>query len=119
MAECLVVGCGLVEGDVLNFSGGFVRVVVVETVVVDSKLEVVAALRIVCSCVNGELYSLWHLEGKMSSVGGRLFGVVIRADSLMECCLEEVTGSIMKVVVAKMVVEVVTCFLRERFTQPN
>ena len=55
----------------------------------------------------------------MSSVGGRLFGVVIRADSLMECCLEEVTGSIMKVVVAKMVVEVITCSLRERFTQPN
>ena len=58
VAECLVVGCGLVEGDVLNFSGGFGRVVVVETVVGDSKLEVVAALRIVCSCVNGELYSL-------------------------------------------------------------
>ena len=29
-----------------------------------SKLEVVAVVRIVCSSVNGELYSLWHLSRK-------------------------------------------------------
>ena len=29
-----------------------------------SKLEVVAVVRIVCSSVNGELYSLWHLNRK-------------------------------------------------------
>ena len=63
--ESLVVGCGLVGGDVLNFGGGFVAVVVVVVMVVDmvvcgSKLEVVAVVRIVCSCVNGDLYSLWR-----------------------------------------------------------
>ena len=62
--ECGVVGCGLVGGDVLNFGGGFVAVVVVvvETVVGGSKLEVIAVARIVCSCVNGALYSLRHLS---------------------------------------------------------
>ena len=74
--ECVVVGCGLVGGDVLNFGGGFVAVVVVvERVVGGSKLEVVAVVRIVWSSVNEELYSLWclsqkSLEGKMSSVVG-------------------------------------------------
>ena len=74
--ECVVVGCGLVGGDVLNFGGGFVVVVVVvERVVGGSKLEVVAVVRIVWSSVNEELYSLWclsqkSLEGKMSSVVG-------------------------------------------------
>ena len=111
--ECAVVGCGLVGGDILNFGRGFVAVVaVVDTVVGDSKLEVVAVVRIVWSCVNGELYTLWRLsrkslEGKMSNVGGRLFGVVMRADSLMECCLGEATGSIKEVVVVEMVVGVV------------
>ena len=57
--ECVVVGCGLVGGNVLNFGWGFVAVVVVvEMVVGGSKLEVVAVVRIVWSCVNGELYSL-------------------------------------------------------------
>ena len=32
--ECVVVGCGLVAGDVLNFGEGFVAVVVVVVVVV-------------------------------------------------------------------------------------
>ena len=111
--ECAVVGCGLVRVDVLNFGGGFVAVVVVvETMVGGSKLEVVAVVRIVWSCVNGELYTLWRLsrkslEGKMSNVGGRLFSVVMRADSLMECCLGEATGSIKEVVVVEMVVGVV------------
>ena len=46
--ECVVVGCGLVGGNVLNFGWGFVAVVVVvEMVVGDSKLEVVAVVRIV------------------------------------------------------------------------
>ena len=112
--ECLDVGCGLVGGDVLNFGVGFVAVVVVvmETVMGGSKLQVVAAVRIVCSCVNGKPYSLWclsrkSLEGKMSNVGGGFFGVVMWADSLMECCLWEVTGSIANVVVVEMVVGVV------------
>ena len=101
--ECVAVGCGLVGGDVLNFGGSFVVVVVVvETVVGGSKLEVVAVVRIVWSCVNGELYYLWRLsrkslEGKMSNVCRHLFGMVIREDSLMECCLGEVTGSIKEV----------------------
>ena len=108
--ECVVVGCGLVGGDVLNFGGGFVAVVVVvERVVGGSKLEVVAVVRIVWSSVNEELYSLWclsqkSLEGKMSSVGGCVFGELMQAYSLMECCLGEVTGSRKEVVVVEMVV---------------
>ena len=43
----------------------------------------------------------------MSSVGGHLIGVVMRADSLMDYCLGEVTGSIEIVVVVEMVVGVV------------
>ena len=110
--EFVVVGCGLMGGNFLKFAGGFVVVVVVETVVGGSKLEVVAVVGIVWSCVNGELHSLWQLsrkslEGKMSNVGGSLFGVVTRADSLMECFLGEVTGSIENVVVVKMLVGVV------------
>ena len=82
--ERLVVGCGLVGGDVLNFSGDFVAVVVmvvvvaemvvvvmVETVVGGSKLEIVVVVRIVWSCVNGELYSLCLLS--QASVLQRLF----------------------------------------------
>ena len=81
--ERLVVGCGLVGGDVLNFSGDFVAVVVmvvvvaemvvvmVETVVGGSKLEIVVVVRIVWSCVNGELYSLCRLS--QASVLQRLF----------------------------------------------
>ena len=90
--ECVVVACRPVRGDVLNFGGGFVAaavvvVVVVEMVVGGSKVEVVAVVRIVCSSVNGELYSLWCLSQKFWR--GRC--VVMRADSLMECCLWEVT----------------------------
>ena len=43
----------------------------------------------------------------MSNVGGRFFGVVMQADSLMECCLVEMTGSIQNVVVVDMLVRVV------------
>ena len=113
--ECVLVGCGLVGDDALNFGGGFVAVVVVvvvETVVGGSKLEVVAVVRIVWSCVNGELCSLWHLsrkslEGKMSNVGGHLFVVAMREEFLMDCCLGEVTDSIENVVVVEMLVGVV------------
>ena len=79
--ECLVVDYLLVGVDALNF-GGWFAVMVVETEVGDSKLEVVAVVRIAWSCVNGELHYLWRLsrkslEGKMgvSSVGGCLFRV--------------------------------------------
>ena len=47
------------------------------------------------------------LEWKMSNVGGRLFGVVMQAHSLTECCLGEMTGSIENVVVVEMLVGVV------------
>ena len=110
--ECVVAGCGLVGGDALNFREGFVVVVMVETVAGGSKLEAVAVASVVCCCINGELYALWRLsrkslEGKMSNVGGRLFGVVMREESLMECCLWEVTGSVENVVVVEMVVGMV------------
>ena len=39
----------------------------------------------------------------MSNVGGRFFGVVMRVDSSMECCLGELTGSIKGMVVVEMV----------------
>ena len=68
--------------------------------------------------MDNELYFLWHLsqmslEGKMSNAGGRPFGIVMRADSLMEFfffdggCLGKVTGSKKEVVVVEMVVEMV------------
>ena len=87
-------------------------VVVVETVLGTSMLGVIAAVMMVCRCVNGELYSFWSLsrkflEEKMSNVSGRLFDVVMQTDSLMACCLWEVTGSVENVVVVEMVVEVV------------
>ena len=96
------------------FGGGFVAVVL-EMVVDDLKLEVGAFVRLVWSCVNGDLYLLWRLtqktlEGKMSNVGGHPFAIVMRADSLMEfflfdgSCLWEVTGSMKEVVVVEMVV---------------
>ena len=53
------------------------------------------------------------LEGEMSNVGGNPFGMVIRADSLMEFfffdggCLGKVAGSKKEVVVVEMVVRAV------------
>ena len=101
----------------MTLVGGFVAVVV-EMVVGDLKLEVEAIVKIVWSCVNGKLYCLWRLrrkslEGKISNVGGRLFGVVMPADSLMEfflfagSCLREVAGLINEVMVVEMVVGIV------------
>ena len=100
----------------MTLVGGFVAVVV--EMVGDLKLEVEAIVKIVWSCVNGELYCLWRLkrkslEGKFSNVGGRLFGVVMRADSLMEFFLfdgsglREVAGLIKEVMVVEMVVGIV------------
>ena len=100
----------------MTLVGGFVAVVV--EMVGDLKLEVEAIVKIVWSCVNGELYCLWRLkrkslEGKFSNVGGRLFGVVMRADSLMEfflfdgSCLRKVAGLIKEVMVVEMVVGIV------------
>ena len=100
----------------MTLVGGFVAVVV--EMVGDLKLEVEAIVKIVWSCVNGELYCLWRLkrkslEGKFSNVGGHLFGVVMRADSLMEfflfdgSCLREVAGLIKEVMVVEMVVGIV------------
>ena len=55
----------------------------------DLELEVGAVVRVVWSCVNGELYFLCRLsrmslERKMSNAGGRSFGIVMREDSFME-----------------------------------
>ena len=73
--------------DIFDFGGGFVVVVVEE--VNDLELEVGDVVRIVWCRVNKELYCLWHLnrkslEGNMSNVGGCPFGMVMRANSLME-----------------------------------
>ena len=63
--QCVIVGCEMVGGDVLKFGGVFVAVVVVvEAVLGGSKLKVVAVVTMVCSCVNGELYSFWRLSRK-------------------------------------------------------
>ena len=48
-------------GDICDFGGGFV-VVVVEMELSDLELEVGDVVRIVWYCVNGELYFLWHLS---------------------------------------------------------
>ena len=55
----------------------------------DLELEVGTVVRLVCDCLNGRMYFLCclsqiFLEEKMSNVGGRPFGMVIRADFLME-----------------------------------
>ena len=60
--ECLRVGFGLVGGDLFDFGGDFVAVVG-EMEVDDLELEVGAVVRVVWSCVNGELYFLWRLTG--------------------------------------------------------
>ena len=59
--ECLRVGFGLMRGDTFDFGGGFVPMVV-EMEVDNLDLEVEAAVRVVWSCVNGELYFLWRLS---------------------------------------------------------
>ena len=68
--------------------------------------------------MNGELYFLWcfsrkSLQGEMSNVGGHPYGVVMRADSLMEfflfdgSCLGKVTSSTKEVVLVEIVVGIV------------
>ena len=87
--ECLRVDFGLVEGDILDLSGGFIALVV-EMEVDDLELEVGAVLRLIWGCLNWRLYYLWglsrmSLESKMSKVGGDPCGMVIMwADFLME-----------------------------------
>ena len=104
--------------DIFDFGGGFV-VVMVEMEVNDLELEVGDVVRIVWSCVNKELCFLWRLSrkslaGKMSNVGGRPFGMVMRANSLTEVFffvdvgyLGRVTGPRKEVVVVEMVVGIV------------
>ena len=112
--ECLGVGFGLVGGDILNLSGGFI-VLVVEMVVDDLELDEGEQL---WGCLNWRLNFLWRLsrmflESEMSKIGGRPFGMVMRADFLMEFfffdggCLGKVTGSKMEVLVVEMVVGMV------------
>ena len=108
--EFVVVGCGLMGGNFLKFAGGFVVVVVVETVVGGSKLEVVAVARIVWSKWGAALFvateskvsrredvQCWW-ESLWCGDTGRFFDGVF---------LGEVTGSIENVVVVKMLVGVV------------
>ena len=69
--------------DTFDFDGGFV-VVVVEMEVNDLELEVGDVVRVVWCFVNEELYFLWRLsqkslEGNMSNVGVRPFGMVMQA----------------------------------------
>ena len=101
----------------LTLVGAFVAVLA-EIEMNDLKLEIGDVARLVWSCVNGELYFLrrfsqMSLEGKMSNVGGRSFGKVTQADSLMELfsfdgsCLGNVTGSTKELLVVEMVVGMV------------
>ena len=80
----------------------------------DLNLEVADIVRLVWSCLNGELYFLWRLsqmslKGKMSNVCERSFGMVMQANYLMEflfngSCLGKVTGPTKEVVMFEMVV---------------
>ena len=54
-------GFGLVGGDIFDFGGGFVAVVM-EMEVNDLELKVGGVVRIVWSCVNEELCFLWRLS---------------------------------------------------------
>ena len=115
--ECIGVGFGLVEGDIFDMAGN-VHAVVVEMEVDDLELEVRFVVRLVWSCLNGRLYFLrrlnrMSLEGKMSNDGGRAFGMIMRADFLMELFffdggrLGKVTGANIEAVMVEMVVGVV------------
>ena len=114
--ECLRVGFGLVEGDILDLSGGFIALLV-EMEVDDLELEVGTVVRLIWGYLNWRLYFLWRLsrmslESKMSKIGGRPFGMVMRVDFLMEffffddSCLGKVAGSKMEVVVIEILVVV-------------
>ena len=101
--ECLRVGLGLVEGDILDLSRGFIALVV-EMEVDELVLEVGAVVRLIWGCLNWRLYFLWclsrmSLENKTSKVVGHPFGMVMWADFLMEffffdgSCLGKLTSS--------------------------
>lgn len=100
--DCLGVSFGLVEGDIFDLDHTFV--VLVEIKVDDLELEEVVVFRLVWGCMNGRLCFLWclswmFLAEKMSSIGGRFFGIVIPEDLFMELflldgtSLGKVTGS--------------------------
>ena len=61
--ECLGVGFVLVGDDICDFGGVFIAMVV-EMEVNDLELEVELGdvVSLVCGCVNGRLYFLWHLS---------------------------------------------------------
>ena len=115
--KCVGVSFGLIGGNILGLGGGFVAAVV-EMEMYDLELEVGVVVRPVWGCLNGRLYFLWHLsrmslEEKMSSVGGRSFGMVIWEDFFMGLyflggtCLGKMTASQKEVEVFKVVVWVV------------
>ena len=115
--KCVGVSFGLIGGNILGLGGGFVAAVV-EMEMYDLELEVGVVVRPVWGCLNGRLYFLWglsrmSLEEKMSSVGGRSFGMVIWEDFFMGLyflggtCLGKVTASQKEVEVFKVVVWVV------------
>ena len=100
--DCLGVSFGLVEGDIFDLDQTFV--VLVEIKVDDLELEEGVVVRLVWGCMNGRLCFLWclswmSLAEKISSIGGRFFGIVIREDLFMELflldgtSLGKVTGS--------------------------
>ena len=116
--KCLGVSLRLVVGDIFDVGGSFV-VVVVEMHVDALELEVEVVARLVWGCLNGRLYFLWRfsqisLEGKLSNVGECPFGMVMQKYFFMElfffdgCCLRNVTGSKMGVLMVEMVVWMVS-----------
>ena len=110
--ECLGVGFGLMGDNILDLSWGFVAVVV-EMEVDDLEFEV-AVVRVIWGCLNWRMHFLWRLsrmplEGRMSNVGGRLFGMVMWADFLMEFYFYD-GGYFRKVASSKMGVAMVEMF---------
>ena len=80
------VSFGLVGGGIFNLSGGFV-VLVVEVRLEDLELVLKAVVRLIWGCLSEMMYFLWRLslmsvEGEISNVGGRLFGMVMWTDFL-------------------------------------
>ena len=86
--ECLRVGFGLVGGNIFVLGEDFVAGVV-EMEVKDLELEVGVVGRLAWGYWNVRLYFLWclsrmSLEGKMSSVDGCPFGMVMWGEFFMK-----------------------------------